>query len=268
MKAVQQVTEFASQLHAALGQHARVQRGVVVGRKVEVVGHQKVEAAAFGGANGGPQHAGLACVVEREIHPRRIQDGHTEKVQRGVARDTDVAGLVDVEVAHLEVPVVVVDRAGGVGGVLQFVVVLVDEVDAAGAAAARFGSELVDRLRQLAAVIVEVEPERISRHRQRRLFQPHLTARLNLVQRGVVAQPVGKEILAGLAGFDIAAGFDDAGRGRFDVVGHQEQRGFLAGHPGFAQLGIAFQHEPLSRRAGGGQQQCGEGKTGQGGQAM
>jgi len=43
--------------------------------------------------------------------------------------------------------------------------------------------KLINRLREFAAVVVEVEPERIARHQQRGLLQPYLAARLHFVQR-------------------------------------------------------------------------------------
>ena len=109
-----------------------------------------------------------------------------------------------------------------------------------GVAAPLLQRQPVGRLGEFTTVIVEIEAERIAGHLQRGLLHPHIATRFDLAEGEVVAQPIGKEILPGLTGFDVAEGFDDVRCGRFDAVGGHKQWAFLAGRHRAFQLDILF----------------------------
>ncbi|MCY1430393.1 hypothetical protein D9M71_463410 [compost metagenome] len=114
-----QVAEFAFHQQAVLFHIARVQRGIVVRRQVEVVRGDQHEAGIAAGADGRRQEAGLATVVDREIDVRRVQDRNVLDPQRHVGRRTETGGRVQGDVVALELPGVAVRFARGVRTVLE-----------------------------------------------------------------------------------------------------------------------------------------------------
>ncbi|MNM76608.1 hypothetical protein D3C81_884350 [compost metagenome] len=114
-----QVAEFAFHQQAVLFHVARVQRGIVVRRQVEVVRGDQHEAGIAAGADGRRQEAGLATVVDREIDVRRVQDRNVLDPQRHVGRRTETGGRVQGDVVALELPGVAVRFARGVRTILE-----------------------------------------------------------------------------------------------------------------------------------------------------
>src|SRR5690606_9769046 len=109
----QQIAEFGTEHVSALADDAGHQRQVVVGRQVEVVGQLEVDAAVVGPADGGQKEARLAPVVDGELAPRYVEQGHAEEVEGGTAGGADALLLVDVDAAGSQLPVRVIDVAGG-----------------------------------------------------------------------------------------------------------------------------------------------------------
>ncbi|MNC01893.1 hypothetical protein D3C75_492520 [compost metagenome] len=114
-----QVAEFAFHQQAVLFHVARVQRGIVVRRQVEVVRGDQHEAGIAAGADGRRQEARLATVVDREIDVRRVQDRNVLDPQRHVGRRTETGGRVQGDVVALELPGVAVRFARGVRTILE-----------------------------------------------------------------------------------------------------------------------------------------------------
>jgi len=114
-----EVAEFAFHHHAALGHVLRVQRGVIVGRQVEVVRRNQGKAGFAAGAEARRQEAGLTTVVDREIDVRGIQDRDVLDPQRRVGGRTEAGGRVQRDVVALELPGIAVWLAGGVRTVLE-----------------------------------------------------------------------------------------------------------------------------------------------------
>ena len=114
-----QVAELAFHQQAALGHVARVQRGIVVRRQVEVVRGDQREAAVAAGAERRWQEAGLATVVDREVDVRCIEHREILDPQGDVGRGAETGGRVQRDVVALELPGVAVRLTGGVGTVFQ-----------------------------------------------------------------------------------------------------------------------------------------------------
>ncbi len=117
--AVGQVAELAFQHHAALGHVARVQRGVVVRRQVEVVRGDQGEAGVAGAAEARRQEAGLAAVVDREIDVRGVEHREIFDPEGRVGRGAEAGGRVQLDVVALQGPGVAARFAAGVGAILE-----------------------------------------------------------------------------------------------------------------------------------------------------
>jgi hypothetical protein len=116
---VVQITEVGVDLQAALGHQTGRDRHVHVGRDVPVIGQGEFDARFGAGAEGRRQEAGFALVVERETEPRRIEQGDVLEHHAGIPSFAHFAIEIEIEIGHLGVPVGIVRRAGGVGGVRQ-----------------------------------------------------------------------------------------------------------------------------------------------------
>ncbi len=114
-----QVAELAFHQQATLGHVARVQRGVVVGRQVEVVRGDQHEASVAAGAERRRQEAGLAAVVDREVDVRCVEHREILDPQRDVGGGTEPGRRVEGDVVALELPGVAARFAGGVRTVLE-----------------------------------------------------------------------------------------------------------------------------------------------------
>ncbi len=114
-----QVAELAFHQQAAVSHVARVQRGVVVRRQVEVVRRDEREAVVAACRNSRRQEAGLATVVDREVDIGRVKDRNVLDPQGNVGRRTEAGGRVQRNVVALERPGVAVRFARGVRTVLE-----------------------------------------------------------------------------------------------------------------------------------------------------
>ena len=114
-----QVAEFAFHQQAALGHVARVQRGVVVRRQVEVVRRDQHEAGVAAAAERRWQEAGLATIVDREVDVRCVEHREILDPQGDVGRGAEAGGRVQGDVVALQLPGVAARFAGGVRTVLE-----------------------------------------------------------------------------------------------------------------------------------------------------
>ena len=133
-----QIAVLATQLKTTLGHQPRPEGGIHVRGDIPVIGGRSDKPAVTVGAETRRQEARLALVVEREGEPWRIQDGHILEIDRGILAFTDLAIVVELELAGPGVPVVVTRHTGGVGGIAQADLILAFEVDAV-SVAVRFG---------------------------------------------------------------------------------------------------------------------------------
>ena len=114
-----EVAEFAFHQQAAFGHVARVQRGVVVGRQVEVVRGHEHKAGVGAAAERRRQETGLTAIVDREVDVRGVEDRNVFDPQRHVGRRTETGGRVQRDVVALELPGVAVRFARGVRTILE-----------------------------------------------------------------------------------------------------------------------------------------------------
>ena len=117
--ALGEVAEFAAHHQTALGHVTRVQRRVVVGGEVEVVGRQQGEAGVAATADARREETGLATVVDREVDVGGVEHRYILDPQGDVGRGAETGGRVQLDVVALQVPGVVTRLAAGVGAVLQ-----------------------------------------------------------------------------------------------------------------------------------------------------
>ena len=75
-----------------------------------------------------------------------------------MARGADFACFIDVQRIHIQIPVVIAHGTSGIGRIPERELFFVDEIHPRGVSAPRAIHQLVYRLDQLAAVVVEFEP--------------------------------------------------------------------------------------------------------------
>ena len=116
---LQQVAEGGAQLHAATGHHPWRHGGVQIRRQVEVHRPAQVHAGAVGFAQGGEQQAGAPPVVDRELEPGHVDDGHAGEAQPGVAGAAQAGLVIQLDLAGFDLPCIITGRAGGIGHLLH-----------------------------------------------------------------------------------------------------------------------------------------------------
>ena len=114
-----QVAELTLHQQTALGHVVGIERGVVVGRQVEVVGRLQAEAGIAGAAEAGREEARLAAVVDREVDVRGIEHRNVLDPQRHVGCRAEAGGRVQLDVVAAHMPGVVARFATGVGAILE-----------------------------------------------------------------------------------------------------------------------------------------------------
>src|SRR5690606_11703042 len=99
-----QPAELATQLHAALGHQARIERCVVVGCQVQVDRLQPVETVAAGQFDLRVQQARAPTVVDREHQPRDVQHRYLADPHGRLMGHADAFGGVDVDALGAQFP--------------------------------------------------------------------------------------------------------------------------------------------------------------------
>ena len=107
-----QVAEVGIELQPAQCHVARLQRQIVVRRKIEIVRHRYIETGAIPLRELRRQKTALALVVDRKRQPRRVEYRHALELEPHAPRRTEA--FIDIErhlVGH-ELPIGVVHRTG------------------------------------------------------------------------------------------------------------------------------------------------------------
>jgi hypothetical protein len=107
-----QVAKLVAHLDTALAHVAWLHGVVEVRRDVDVIRHRQVEPGAVVLADGRDQKTGLALVVDREREVRRVEDRHAFEIELHAVRGAEPRIRVELDVARVQFPRRVVDRAG------------------------------------------------------------------------------------------------------------------------------------------------------------
>ncbi len=225
-----QVAVLAAHLQPALGVDLGRDGRVLVLGDVPVPGQGELEAALAGRTQRGREEARLAGVVDREGKPGGVEDRHAEEIHGGIPRRAHLPLAVDLQLAHLEHPVLARHGAGRVLGAHQaaLLVGLEDRELGRAARGVAAGLGLRDRedgLLHLAGSLVDAVEEAGAGDGVARPLQAHVAGGQRRVVHDVVVQPVGEDRRAALADRDVA------GRGEVlrlvarDAVGRQEAHG-------------------------------------------
>ena len=236
-----EVAKFATQLQAALGHVARINRRVHVRRQIQVVGDGEFKAGGVRAPVTGGQYAGLALFVQRERQVGRPEYRLIQKHDAGVARDPDVAAAVNIQLLGTQEPRIVAGFAGGV--IRRFDPVLArplkqqafrgaasvafQERCAAGRPGRRQGHQHVTRRFHIAAVGADFVAQHAAFNQFAALFQADVAFGVEHVILGVMAHPVGGKRLPELAHAHIAKGFKFLVLRALDALRIDEQRYFL-----------------------------------------
>lgn len=242
-----QIAEFAGQHIAVLVVEVRRDGGVEVGGDVPVVRHRQL-GARRAGLEGGRQQARLAVAVQREVQPRRVQDGHAVELHPGVVRHAYAAGVVEVGAGGPQIPGVVSRIAGGHPAAVDLVLILALEVHLAavaahgdgfgGLAAGRFGRRRVlprhrkHRIHAGAGVVVDVVVEGAAVDHVAAARHVEAVAGLDAVFGLVVVQPVGFHLLIVAGDHHIALGMQDHVHFAVKLVGGDYGLALLFGRGG------------------------------------
>ncbi len=100
-----QVTELAPQIHPALTHEGGEERGVEVGRQVQVVREREFQPADVVEIDRRRQHAALAFVGQRKAEVGPAQDGHALELQHATDRRAHLVGVVQFDAAGPQQPV-------------------------------------------------------------------------------------------------------------------------------------------------------------------
>ena len=233
-----QITEFAGQHRAALAVDARVQRGVVVRRQVQVVRRADLVARAAGVADGRVEEAALAAVVDREAEIRQVQERHIAEAHGGVARHTDAGFLVDGDRLGAELPQVVADVAGGVGGLRVARVLRVQHLALAGRAVAARVEHLVTHVVGDAAAGFGVAAHVRGGQQLAGFLVAHVAARVVVGASVVVVDALGLQLLVGTLQLHVTGQVVDRLVGAVHVLRLHQGRAGLAQAGVLAQAGI------------------------------
>ena len=111
-----QIAELGAQLHAAAGDDAGGDGGIVIGRQVQIIRrfHFHAVGADF---QRGHEQAAFAVAVERKIGPRGVEHGHAAKHQRGILSHADAGVLVGLDAFGFDIPARIARLAGVEQGV-------------------------------------------------------------------------------------------------------------------------------------------------------
>ena len=100
-----EITVFAPEQRSALRQLTDAQRGVALRGDVPVVGHYELEAALVGTAHQRRQEPALAPAAQGKVEVGRVEDRQALEAERRVARDAQVLGAVQRDLAGPDHPV-------------------------------------------------------------------------------------------------------------------------------------------------------------------
>ena len=102
---VRQIAELATGHRTTVPDKARCERGIVVGRQVQVVGHRDIQTAITGRPDAGCQEAGDTLIAEREGHRERVvEHRHILDAQGHAFRRADACRRVQAHAARLQCP--------------------------------------------------------------------------------------------------------------------------------------------------------------------
>ena len=204
-----EVAELGVQTQPALGDGARGQRRVAVGRDVPVVGHRQLQAAAAVEVDARRQPTRLARLGQREAELGPGQDGHTQEAQHRAFGDALVGVEVQLHAAGFQHPVGVartVARAAGVDRVDGVGTPAVDEVDTVGPAPGPELRELELRRQEHALEALHAQLQLGPAVDGAVAFDAHVADGAGEVLDLVVAQAVGADHGAAAAELDRAFG--------------------------------------------------------------
>ncbi len=140
-------------LHAAPGHQARCDHQVAVRRDVEVIRNDRFETGRRTEREGRRQEAAAPVARQRKRQPRARDDRHALEEKHAVMRDAFVCAGVEIERRALDVPRRIgLARARRVGAVIDARLLVVEQVDALGAARSARQVEPVLRIRHVAFV--------------------------------------------------------------------------------------------------------------------
>ena len=106
------LAEVAAEVDARLAVEDRLEGEVGVRCDVPVVGDRQLHAIGGGVADARKQEAALALVGERKAQPRQVHERHSHEVDARVAAAADLVLGVERNIAGLDVPTIIVQRAG------------------------------------------------------------------------------------------------------------------------------------------------------------
>ena len=108
-----------AEIDAASSVEHRIEGEIVVGGKIEVVGHSEFDTAARTEPDTREEESALALVADRERDPRQVEDRHAHELDRGIAAGAIASGHVEIDAAGAYPPVRVRGGAGAEPDLLQ-----------------------------------------------------------------------------------------------------------------------------------------------------
>ena len=228
-RAVEQVSTLDADLQPAPGHEARHDRGVVVGREVQVIGRCDFETAHLCRADRRRQKARLALIGKRELEPRGVEHGHTEEVDFGPMRGPDLARLVHFDFIAAQVPVVVRCHAARVFRIGGFVKVGPGKADFLGFAARFVLADEEARLIEIADLAFALDLRLGAADPVEPAPQRHIPLTPDRIAGEIIFEPVGEHGLPPRAQLDLARGFEALLGGTLETVSAQEYRAAFVG---------------------------------------
>ena len=227
-----QISELAGQHRAAVAVDARIQRGVVVRRQVQVIRRAHLETGAAGVADGRIQEAALAPVVDRKAEIRQVQEGHVAQPHGGVARHAHARFLVDGDRLGAKLPQVMADIASGIRGHRVARVLRIQHVTLFRHAVAACIEHLVAHVVGDAAAGLGIAAHVRRRQQLAGLLVAHVAAGVVIGVDVVVVDTVGLQLLVGALQFHVAGQVVDR------LVGAVHMLRLNLGKAGFAQADV------------------------------
>ena len=125
------ITKRSRRLQAALCHISRRDCQIAIWRNVPVIRHLHFLPVLDGTTEGRRKKSGLAAVIERESHSGNEQDLLPLEEQSRILRFTEIATVVELQLADLHVPVIVAGSASGVSGIRSAISVRSQKLQAA-----------------------------------------------------------------------------------------------------------------------------------------